>query len=195
MIEKLDHIDRQLFVFLNGLHSPVMDTVMSWLTMGLLWLPLYLLILYLVIRQYRWRTLWVFVFAALLITASDQISVVVKESVLRLRPSQDATLCCVHIVNGYKGGLYGFYSSHASNTMGIAVLLIFVLGRRYRFMGPVVILWAVIMSYTRIYLGVHYPGDILAGWIVGCILGTLFGLACRKVLTRDGGVTPSRSGS
>jgi undecaprenyl-diphosphatase len=183
-MERIDHIDQAVFYFLNGHHAPWLDGIMTYLTMGLLWLPLYLFMLYLVIRRYRWGTLWVLLFTALMITASDQLSVVVKDAVLRLRPSQDPSLCCVHLVNGYKGGLYGFYSSHASNTMGIAIFLTIVLGRTYRYSGPVMITWAVVMSYTRIYLGVHYPGDILAGWIAGCSLGIVFGFACRKILAQ-----------
>src|SRR5512138_1975455 len=183
MIEELTHIDRSLFIFLNGLHSPVMDTVMVYLTKPLLWLPLFLFLLWDVFRAYRVKGFWVLLFTALAITASDQLSVVVKDAVMRLRPSQDPSLCCVHLVDGYKGGLYGFYSSHASNTFTIAVLVIIVLRKEIRVIAPIMILWAGIMSYTRIYLGVHYPGDILAGLTVGCVLGLLFGMACRKVLT------------
>ncbi len=181
-MERLNHFDQAVFTYLNGLHAPWLDVLMTWLTMGLLWLPLYLFLLYLVIRRYRWNTLWVLLFAALLITASDQLSVAVKDAVLRLRPSQDPSLCCVHLVNGYKGGMYGFYSSHASNTLSVAILLTIVLGKSYRFVGPVMITWAVLMSYTRIYLGVHYPGDVLAGWVAGILLGILFGYGCRKLL-------------
>jgi undecaprenyl-diphosphatase len=81
----------------------------------------------------------------------------------------------VHLVNAYKGGTYGFYSSHASNTFSIAVFLMVLIGNRYRWTGIVVLPWALLMSYTRIYLGVHFPGDILAGIVMGGALGYLFG--------------------
>jgi undecaprenyl-diphosphatase len=183
MIESLNRIDHSAFAFLNGLHTPVMDAVMWYLTNPLLWLPFYLLLLWAVFRTYRTKGFWVLLFVALMITASDQISVVVKDSVMRLRPSQDPSLCCVHLVNGYKGGLYGFYSSHASNTFAIAVLVIVILRKEFCFIAPVVLFWAVVMSYTRIYLGVHYPGDVLAGMMIGCVLGLAFGIGCRVVLT------------
>jgi undecaprenyl-diphosphatase len=80
----------------------------------------------------------------------------------------------VHSVNDYKGGQYGFFSAHASTNFAIAIFLIFLFRGRYRWMIPVLLVWASIMAYSRIYLGVHYPGDILAGLIVGGILGCLF---------------------
>jgi undecaprenyl-diphosphatase len=175
MLEYLNHIDRSLFLFLNGLHTPWLDPVMFWISNALIWIPFFLLLLWMVVRKYGRNTLWILLFVALMIAAGDQLANLFKDGVHRLRPSQDATLCCVHIVNGYTGGTFGFYSAHASNTFSLAVFLTIILRSHYRWIAVVVLPWAFVMSYTRIYLGVHYPGDMLAGMITGILLGLIFG--------------------
>ena len=139
------------------------------------WIPLYLLLLYLVVRQYKWKTLWILLMAALMITASDQLSNLVKEWVARPRPTHEPLLSGVHTVNNYLGGAYGFYSAHASTNLAIAVFMIILLGRPFPYFGFLMLLYAFFMAYTRIYLGVHYPGDILAGWVAGGFAGWGFG--------------------
>jgi undecaprenyl-diphosphatase len=161
---------------------------MIWTTKGLLWVPLYLFFLFFVIRKYKWNTFVIVVFATLMIVTSDQLSDLVKDWMERLRPSNQPGLL-VHLVDAYKGGSFGFYSAHASNTSAITVFLIILFGREYPQVVVPAILWALIMSYSRIYLGVHYPGDILAGWIAGILEGLLFGrvtvLVC-KLITQSG---------
>lgn len=183
MIEFLDHIDHAFFLFLNGFHNPFFDGVMFGATKSLVWLPLYLFFLFFVIRKYKWNTLMILVFAALMIMVSDQLSNVVKDTVQRLRPSNQPGLM-VHIVEAYKGGTYGFYSAHASNTFSVVVFLVILLGRKYWYVTIPAILWSLLTSYTRIYLGVHYPGDILAGWIAGGLVGLLFGKLAQWTVTR-----------
>jgi len=175
MIDNLVNIDRDLFLFLNGLNTSWLDPVMFWISKGGIWIPFYLFLVWLVGKQYGRQTLWILLFVALMIAAGDQLANLVKEGTHRLRPSQDTTLCCVHIVNGYRGGTYGFYSAHASNTFALAVFLVMVMRKRYRWIAAVMIPWAFIMSYTRIYLGVHFPGDMLVGAMVGVLLGWGFG--------------------
>ena len=178
MLEGLKSLDQTVFLFLNGLHCSFLDAVMFWGTSTLNWLPLYVLLLYLVIRRYRWQALWVMLFAALMILTSDQLSNIFKEWVCRLRPSHEPGLPDVHTVNGYLGGQLGFYSAHASTNLAIAVYMILLLGRPFRYFPFLMLIWAFFMSYTRIYLGVHYPGDILAGWIAGGLIGWGFGQLC-----------------
>jgi undecaprenyl-diphosphatase len=183
LIEFLDHIDHAFFLFLNGFHNPFFDGVMFGATKSLVWLPLYLFFLFFVIRKYKWNTLMILVFAALMIMVSDQLSNVVKDTVQRLRPSNQPGLM-VHIVEAYKGGTYGFYSAHASNTFSVVVFLVILLGRKYWYVTIPAILWSLLTSYTRIYLGVHYPGDILAGWIAGGLVGFLFGKSAQWTVNR-----------
>jgi undecaprenyl-diphosphatase len=181
LIVFLDHIDRSLFIFLNGLHNPFFDQLMFGATKSLIWLPLYLFFLFFVIRKYRWNAFLIVVFAALMILAGDQLSNLVKDGVQRLRPSNQPGLM-VHLVEAYKGGTYGFYSAHASNTSCIVVFLILILGRKYWYVTIPAVIWSLVMSYSRIYLGVHYPGDILVGWIVGGIIGYFFGQGFLKLM-------------
>ncbi len=182
MLELLKNIDLSLFLFLNGLHCSWMDPLMYWGTKSVIWLPLYLYLLYLVVEKYRWDTLWVILFAALMITASDQLSVLAKEFFTRPRPSHEPGLTAIHTVYGYTGGEFGFYSSHASNTMSVAVFLIIMLRGTARWLPCMIIAWALFMSYTRIYLGVHYPGDILTGMVAGLILGWIAATLCEQAI-------------
>ena len=184
MIEFLDHIDHSLFLTLNGVHTVFFDHIMFWGTRGLIWLPLYFYFLYFVIRKYKWNTAIILLFATLMILCSDQLSNLVKESVQHFRPSNQPGLM-VHLVDAYKGGSYGFFSAHASNTMSVAVFLTVVLGRKYQFVYLPAICWSIFMSYTRIYLGLHYPGDIIAGWVAGGILGFLAGKAAIRIINSN----------
>jgi|WetSurMetagenome_2_1015567.scaffolds.fasta_scaffold52817_2 undecaprenyl-diphosphatase len=183
MIDLLKSIDLSLFLFLNGIHNTFLDHAMMWATNALIWFPLFIVLLYLTIRNFKWKTILIIFSVALMITASDQLANLSKHSTQRLRPSQDPSLGnSVHIVNGMRGGMYGFYSAHASTTFAVAIFLIVLLRKKYRWVAPVVITWALIMSYTRIYLGLHYPGDTLAGMVIGSSLGLLFGWAVLKLI-------------
>jgi len=169
--------DQAAFLWLNGLHCGWLDEVMFALTSFLVWIPLFLLLLYLLVRTYKRKIFMVLLGVALLITAADQSANLAKRSVKRLRPTHEPELAGkVHMVNGYKGGLYSFFSGHATNTFALAVFLSLLLRRRFRWITPVLLGWAMVMSYTRIYLGVHYPADILVGAFTGSILGWLFAL-------------------
>jgi undecaprenyl-diphosphatase len=171
----LEQADRSVFLFLNGLHADFLDPVFYYGTRSLLWLPLYVFLLYLVVRKFGWKSVWVFLLAAVMITLSDQLSNLVKEWVARPRPTHTDGLSGVHIVQGYLGGEFGFYSAHASSNMAIAIFSLILLGQPFRYFPALMLFYALFMSYTRIYLGVHYPLDILTGWMVGGFLGWGFG--------------------
>jgi undecaprenyl-diphosphatase len=174
MIDQLVELDKEIFLTLNGLHTNWLDPVMFYATNTFVWIPLYLLLLFLVLKKYRndsWAPL-----AGVLITIllADQItSGIMKPLFERLRPSRDPELKnLVHIVRGYTGGLYGFASSHAANTMGVALFFWMLFKQEHKWIA-ILFLWAILMAYSRIYLGVHYPGDIITGMIVGILAAML----------------------
>ncbi len=178
MLEFLKSFDQSLFLFLNGVHCSFLDPFFFYGTNNITWIPLFLLLLYLVIMRYHWRSVWIIFFAALMILFSDQLSNIFKEWVARPRPTHEPGLTAIHTVNGYLGGQNGFYSAHASTTLAIAVFMIILLGKPFRYFPLLMIAWAFFMAYTRIYLGVHYPGDIITGWIAGGWIGWGFGQLC-----------------
>src|SRR5882672_10379022 len=161
-MQTLIELDKKLLLFLNGLHHPFLDPVMFYTTKTFFWLPLYFFLIFLIFRNYKKDAWFILLGAALTIVLADQITTsLMKPFFARFRPSQDPGLLgLVHLVNGYKGGLYGFASSHAANTFGTAIFIWLVLKRFYKSVVWIFV-WAAFMTYTRIYLGVHYPGDIL----------------------------------
>ncbi|MDX2442800.1 MAG: phosphatase PAP2 family protein [Bacteroidales bacterium] len=171
MIEFLDKLDKSIFLFLNGIHSPFWDNLMYWISGDTSWLFLYIILLIGLAIKYRWRMIFVVLAVALVITASDQFSVhFFKEIFMRLRPCHDPEISgLVHIVNDHCGGKFGFVSSHAANTFALAMLTSGLFKNKY--FTWFIFAWATIVSYSRIYLGVHYPGDIIGGALLGIFLG------------------------
>lgn len=175
MIETLIQLDTELFLALNGAHNSFFDFLMFWASNKFIWIPLYLFFLYLLFKNYKWESIGIFVSIIVLITLSDQLSVhLFKDVFQRLRPCHEPELQgVVHLINGKCGGQFGFISSHATNTFALAVFLIQFLGKRYRYFTTLILLWAVIIGYSRIYLGVHYPGDVIMGAAFGSLLGII----------------------
>lgn len=171
MIEWLDHIDKDLFIFLNGLHTNSLDAAMLWITAKNPWIPLYLLIVGFIIYTKRWKSIRVFIAIALLITLSDQItSGLMKPFFERLRPCHNPILADVVYNIGKCGGQFGFASSHAANTFAIATFTWLVFKKDHGWFIWM-FLWAALVSYSRIYVGVHYPGDVTFGAIIGVSSG------------------------
>lgn len=167
--------DSRLFLFLNGLHTDWMDSIMVSITEMWVWIPLYLLMAYWVVKTYGKRCIWIFLAVALVVLCSDQLSAHVCKPIFhRLRPCHNPDLeGLVYLPKGKAGGQYGFVSSHAANTFAIAAFLSAALRRRYSWMPYVLFAWALISSYSRIYVGVHYPGDIVAGAVLGILIGLI----------------------
>jgi undecaprenyl-diphosphatase len=146
---------------------------MFWWMMSAKWASLLLLLalLWVLMHQNRRHALLVLAMLALAIILADQISSgLIKNLVERLRPTHDPDLAStVHIINGYRGGLYGFVSSHAANSFAAVTLLSLVM--RHRAVTISLLIWSLLQCYSRMYLGVHYPGDILGGIVVGVLVG------------------------
>lgn len=174
-METISTIDSDLFLFLNGLHTDWMDKVMIAITQMWVWVPLYLLLIYWVVKQYGKRCWWVFLAVGLVVFCSDQLSAhICKPFFQRLRPCYNANFQgLIYLPKGLAGGKYGFVSSHAANTFAVAAFLSAALRKNRNWMGVVLYLWAFISSYSRIYLGFHYPGDILCGALLGILIGII----------------------
>ena len=173
MIESLKSIDRNLFLAINGMHSWLFDSFMFYVSQIWVFAPLFIYWLLLVFRKYGTKKMLVLLaFLGFLITLTDQSSNQVKHAVKRYRPSHNIEIQAqVHTVNDYQGGQYGFFSGHSANCFGIATLLFFLLSERPLWFRSLFFAWAGLTAYSRIYLGVHYPSDILVGMLVGIVWG------------------------
>jgi undecaprenyl-diphosphatase len=172
MMDDLIKWDKELLLYLNSFHVDWLDPVMMAFTKTLFWLPLYAFLVYFIVRNYG-KACWIpLIGIAITILLADQItSGFMKPFFARLRPSREPDLQgLVHLVDGYMGGVYGFASSHAANTFGTATFF-WLLFRDTRKWIILLFPWAIVMTYTRIYLGVHYPGDILVGGLIGIASG------------------------
>lgn len=175
MIETLQHLDSSVFLFFNSAHCDFFDSFMSLYSGRFIWIPTYAALLIVMLRRYPLaRVLCLLVGIALSITIADQLCASVIRPVFeRLRPSNLANPLSefTHIVNGYRGGAYGFPSCHAANSFALAVFAATML--RQRSFTIFILLWAAVNCYSRVYLGVHYPGDLLVGALIGSAIGYL----------------------
>lgn len=182
----LEQLDQKLFLLLNSMNSPFWDVIMHAISGKLIWSPMYLAILIYLGTIYKRKFPVVLLVIILAVTLADQVSVqVFKNTVQRLRPCHEPALQgMVHLFRGECGGLYGFVSSHASNSFNIAVLSLLLIKKRWY--TKAIIIWALIIGYSRIYLGVHYPGDVICGSIAGALIGwgcyRLYVLADERIL-------------
>ncbi|MFT5771369.1 MAG: undecaprenyl-diphosphatase [Algoriphagus sp.] len=171
MIEKLKAIDEKLFIWLNSFHADWLDPIVFQMTETVTWIPFYGILIYFIYRADHKGIWWVLGGAALTILISDQVtSGLMKPFFERLRPCHEERLDGVIHNYGRCGGLFGFVSSHAANTFAIATFLNLKIRDNLPYLKWI-FLWAFIISYTRIYLGVHYPFDILLGAVIGVAAG------------------------
>ena len=171
----LIEFDKQLLLSLNGSESLFVDGLARTLTTASTWIPLYIALFYLVVKNNdRWQKVLLIVAAAALCVflAGSLDDMFVKPTVARWRPTHDPIIGMdADIVNNYRSGKYGFFSAHASNTFSIAIF--FALLIRNRFFTAAMVTYSLVNCWTRMYLGVHYPGDILVGLLWGGLVGTV----------------------
>jgi undecaprenyl-diphosphatase len=173
MWEAVVQLDKDAFLLVNGAHAPWMDTLMTLASDRFTWVPLYLFFFVLIGRTFGVSgLLWALPVLALMLFISDSGSVVFfKNTVQRLRPCHEPRLQgLVRAVDGC-GGRYGFVSSHASNHAAIAFFLMGALGAQRRYLAVLMVFWVVLIGYGRVYLGVHYPLDVIVGAIYGAAVG------------------------
>ena len=177
------NIDTELFLFLNGLHADWLDPIMIFISGKLSWTPFYLVLLYLIVKNYKKQSILIIIGIILLIICSDQVSSsVFKPLFERPRPCHnEAIKDLVYLPDGHCGGAYGFISSHACNVFALAVFITHILKRYYSKIGWVMFIWATLVAYSRIYMGVHYPGDVLVGATVGALIGWGFVRAYKSI--------------
>ena len=185
-------VDTNIFFSINRMHNMYFDYFMSAYSGKWVWIPMYAAIWYVMLRNFHWKvTLFCMIGLALTITFADQACATwIRPYVERMRPSNlnNPISEMVHIVNNHRGGRYGFPSCHAANTFGLAFFIFYLF--RNRALNWFIMLWAIVTCYSRSYLGVHYPGDILFGMLWGLLVGLSTYMACAYILRR---MSPDRN--
>lgn len=166
MLEKLLSLDTELFVYLNGLGSGEYDGFWLFVTRQSNWIPLFLLLLYVIYKKLGIKqTLYLLLFVAVIIAITDQTTNLFKNGFQRLRPCNNPEInSFIRVVQSRSS--FSFFSGHASNTMAVAAFLYFILKDKINYFGFIFV-WPLVFAYSRIYLGLHYPGDILTGYLFG----------------------------
>lgn len=177
--------DKKVFLYLNNLGDTPFDQFWILISGTFIWIPLYIIFCYFLYKNFKLKSLlYILLFVAIGVTVSDQLAGVFKYGVARLRPCHDPGL--QSYMRAVKcGGKFGFYSAHASNTFFLASYLSFLLKDKLKWFPYVIFVWALIVSYSRIYLGVHFPIDILVGAFVGILLGAVFFMFAKKVIDKQ----------
>lgn len=172
----LSDIDARLLLIVNGAHSPFFDSVMWCISGRWIWVPFYAVLAYLLFRRMSWKRASIcLVTIGLIILAADQTcATLIRPEIGRLRPANlnNPLSSFVHVVNGYRGGRYGFPSCHAANIFALAVFMSLVI--RHKWFTVMMFSWAFVVSYSRMYLGVHYFGDLFCGATIGSLFAVLF---------------------
>ena len=177
--------DKQAMIFLNNLGSSTFDPFWILVSEKWFWIPLYVIFLYFLYKNFNKKSLfYILLFVALGITASDQIANIFKFGFERLRPCHDPSL--EGLLREVKcGGKFGFYSAHSSNSFFVATYLTILLGKKIKQLPYFLFVWAAIVAYSRVYLGMHFPGDIIIGAIMGILLALFFGILAKKVIRKS----------
>ena len=172
-MEELISLDKELFLFLNGLGSEAYDEFWKIITKQLNWAPFILAVFYLIQRKIGWKNLGIVIlFLAVLIAFTDQITNLFKYSFERLRPCNDTDVNGIARIVIHRDS-FSFFSGHASNSMATTTFIFLLLRKHYKFTF-LLFLFPLIFAFSRIYLGLHFPSDILVGYLFGATFGLIF---------------------
>ncbi|WP_350287476.1 phosphatase PAP2 family protein [uncultured Croceitalea sp.] len=177
-MEELIQLDKELFLYLNGLGTKSWDGFWMYLsrTLSFVTIPIYILLLFLSFKAFGLKKTGIIVIiVALLITTTDQLSNFFKYGIGRLRPCYDLEIQDVmRLVKSYCGGKFSYFSAHAANSVALAAFFSFTLSKKYRPLPYFLMAWALMVSYSRIYIGVHFPLDVVTGVFVGILFGWVY---------------------
>lgn len=183
-MEELIKLDRESFIYLNSLGTPTWDGFWLFLSERTYWIPLYIALIYALYKKFGLRkTCLILSLCLLMVLLTDQITNIFKDNFERLRPCHDIEFDGLMRKVGCEGrGQFGFTSAHASNHFGLALYLGLILRDHYRWMLGILLIWAVMISYSRIYLGVHFPLDILCGILLGSIIALIMFKSYQRII-------------
>ncbi|MEP7170343.1 MAG: phosphatase PAP2 family protein [Bacteroidota bacterium] len=186
MPEFLKEIDTKLFLFFNNYYCAFCDFIFYWASDRFIWIPFYFFIAIILYRKFKTGIWKVLLAVGVLILLSDQLSVFIKNYVMRYRPCHNLIIQSkIDLINGICGGQYGFISSHAANSMALATFIFLLMEKKLKWITILLFSWCGLVSYSRIYLGTHYPLDVAGGFLTGFLMAWVIFYFYEKFLLKE----------